>query len=121
MKKFESVPIGHLLQGQLMEGGQNKTWFSIILTDSRHAAIVKLLPTRKILIELICATLGRAMGLPIPEVALVQILPSTSLEQVNISESTFALASIDAKYPSFGTFTQDREIAPLMLSKNGVI
>lgn len=68
-----SIQVGRLLPGGTEVGeGSNKPVRSIAVTHSGEIVVIaKRLPLREIAVEVICATLGRAVGLPIPEPLLL--------------------------------------------------
>lgn len=67
------VVMGILLPGASEVGeGINKSQVGIVRTlTKQQKAYVKFIPVREIAVELLCAVLGRALGLPIPEPLLV--------------------------------------------------
>lgn len=53
--------------------GINETFVGLIQTTTeQHRAYIKVLSSRQLVNELVCSTLGRAVGLPIPEGFIVQ-------------------------------------------------
>lgn len=66
------------------EKGVNETFVGLIETATeRHRAYIKVLDSRQLINELICSTLGRAVGLPIPEGFIVRAT-STDLPESGI-------------------------------------
>lgn len=68
-----AIQIGILLPGGTEVGeGANKPLRAVAATHSGEVAVIaKRLPLREIAVEVICAALGRAAGLPIPEPLLL--------------------------------------------------
>lgn len=94
---MEMIRLGRLLPGAIPVGeGINcaKRGF-VQFQNSRETCIVKLLPIREICVELLCASLGRIVGLPIPEPAMA----------VGMDGSWWA-ASVDVGYPNLNHYVR---------------
>lgn len=88
---MQKVPIGRLLPGAKPVGdGINGALRSIVRCPAGNIlAITKFLPEREIAVEVICAVLGQALGLPVPDPILVFDETGTP-----------AFGSLDKGYPS---------------------
>jgi len=76
------VPVGKLLDKD--DRGVNETFIGFVdLPSARVRAYIKVMLGRQLMNELFATTLGRALGLPIPEGCLVRVRPS------DLPESTF--------------------------------
>jgi hypothetical protein len=75
---MEDLLIGALLPGAVAIHNQNinPVWRgNVTLGDIRRQMYVKAVEPRTLVVEVICALVGRALGLPIPRPALVQVNP----------------------------------------------
>ena len=92
---------------EVVDEGRNTVLFGTTNSDrGENPSIVKILAPRKLVIELCCATLGRAMSLPVPVPLIVHIVPSLN-QFLGLNKQCFALGSIDGKYPSYGSRFRD--------------
>lgn len=92
----------HLLIGTLLPGATaihneniNPVWRGNVIIDSyRRAMYVKCVDQRTLAVEVICAVLGRSLGLPMPRPALVMVPVNTIM---NIEQPTifFGSESVD--------------------------
>lgn len=86
------------------EKGVNETFVGLIQTSSDQLrAYIKVLDARQLVNELVCATLGRAVGLPVPEGFLVRAsasdLPASGILATHGGEALI-FASADVGRPS---------------------
>lgn len=75
---MDELLIGTLLPGAVIihNGNINPVWRgNVTLGEYRRQMYVKAVEPRTLAVEVICAVLGRALGLPIPRPALVQVNP----------------------------------------------
>jgi hypothetical protein len=80
-----------------------ETYTGIIKTneDGEIPAYIKLLDQYELMVECICAVLGKRLGLPIPQPFLVVVPHKILPEKISESEQyKFAFGSQDAAYPS---------------------
>lgn len=89
------IRIGRLLPGGTEIGeGANRPMRCVAVTDTGEiAVIVKRLPFREIAVEVVCAALGRAAGLPVPE-------PLILVDD----EKAWYYGSIDAQHPNLAQY-----------------
>jgi len=95
------------------ERGVNETYVGLIQTASEQIrAYIKVLGGKQLVNELICSTLGRAVGLPVPEGFLVRANASDLPESAALashSGDAQIFASSDAGFPSLKRrLAQDR-------------
>lgn len=77
---MEELLIGTLLPGAvpIQYENVNPVWRGHVRMDQfRRQMYVKLVDPRTLAVEVICAVVGRALGLPMPRPAIVQVLPNT--------------------------------------------
>ena len=88
---MEPIRLGALLPGSVLVGdGINRAQRGVARTARGDVpAIVKIVPPRELAVELLCAALGRHLGLPVPEPLLISV-PGAGL----------AFGSADAGHPS---------------------
>lgn len=102
-----AVPLVSVLPGAIgfSEGNVNDTYRGqVLLADQTvHAAIIKDLDARQLANELLVAVLGRALGLPVPDVALGRAHPddlaATKAPQLS-DASRVVFVSRDVKIPN---------------------
>lgn len=101
--------------------GVNETFVGLIETSTEHhRAYIKVLDSRQLVNELVCSTLGRAIGLPIPEGFIVRARSSDLPESANLANhqgEALIFACADVGHPSLKRrLAQDgNEYAQLLL------
>jgi len=103
-KKPAQIRVGRLLPGgQLVGSGSNQPWRGIAATvDGEVAVITKKISRREIAVEVICAALGRAAGLPVPEPLLL----------VDADEE-WHFASADVGHPNLSQLVNSKDASVL--------
>lgn len=94
---MDELLIGTLLPGAVPIHNQNinPVWRgNVTLGNIRRQMYVKAVEPRTLAVEVICAIIGRALGLPIPRPALVQVT-SRALPQAAVPTVFFGSESID--------------------------
>lgn len=79
--QIPQIELGNVVPGATLlapdEKGVNETFVGHIDANSgRHKAYIKVLPARQLVNELVAATIGRAVNLPIPQGYLLRARPS---------------------------------------------
>lgn len=108
---MEQVKVGLMLPGAYPFNDQNvnPTWKAHVKThESVVVAYIKKVSPRDLYVECVCATIGRALGLPIPMPMIVKVTHD-SLNEVPEGESVLAFGSEDAGYPSFRRYVKSEE------------
>jgi hypothetical protein len=91
----------------------DRVWTGMIHTTTvgQRKAFIKVLPPRKLLVELLAAVVGRAHDLPIPEPFLITV-QGHQLQKFPKPEARFwAFASLDSESPSLSRLTRDPAVA----------
>lgn len=94
---MDELLIGTLLPGAVPIDNHNinPVWRgNVQLSDVRRSMYVKAVEPRTLAVEVICAIVGRRIGLPIPRPALVQVT-SRSLPQATMPTLFFGSESVD--------------------------
>ena len=89
------------------EVDEEEVWKGTVKTSrGRCDVYLKLLPIRKTIAEAVCASVGRDIGLPIPEPYLIQVTPELLPESrvVQHGQIAFALRDVGATAHSFAHF-----------------
>ncbi len=104
---LETIGLATLSYGaQPVQEGVCETWKGTIYTSTGDPTIsfVKILPNRQLISEIVCALIGRAIGLKIPRPFLVKIdknvLPNSQIWVAGMA-SCFGYGSEDAGLPNF--------------------
>lgn len=94
---MDELLIGTVLPGAIAIHNENinPVWRANVVVDTgRQKMYVKQVCSRTLAVEVICAVVGRAIGLPIPRPALVQVRPGV-LEGINQTAVLFGSQSVD--------------------------
>lgn len=120
-KVLDIVELATMLPGaqKVDDKNLNPTWKAHVLTNSgTKTAFVKIVNSRKIFIECVCAIVGRNLGLPIPSPMIVQVKHEALGDVVPKDEFLLAFGSEDAGHPSFRRrMNKDSDEAMALLKK----
>ncbi|WP_325890884.1 HipA family kinase [Grimontia sp. NTOU-MAR1] len=107
MTNNSKIQLATLLPGAdlLTETTKNPVWKAPVklLNGDTTFVYLKLLEKRQLFIESLCAIIGRAVGIPIPEPLIVKVpasLVSSLTKCDGPTEDLYAFGSVDADYPS---------------------
>lgn len=120
---METVEVGLMLPGAkpFNDENVNPTWKAHVKThDSVIVAYVKRLSLRALYVECLCATIGRALKLPIPKPIIVKVTGS-NISDIPKGRSELAFGSEDAGYPSFRRFIENQEAIEKLASLDETI
>lgn len=116
---LEQVALATMLPGgqQIAESTRNKVWKThVALTDGTETvAFVKVVPSRDLFVECVCAALGRQLALPIPRPLIVKPTEE-ALKSAGLKAGTLAFGSEDAAHPSLHKFVQAESMLGLWQS-----
>lgn len=89
-----------------------RVWTGVIHTTTagQRKAFIKVLPQRKLLVELLAAVVGRAHDLPIPEPFLITVQGHQLQNFPHPKARLWAFASLDSESPSLSRLTRDAEL-----------
>lgn len=111
LSQIDTIGLATLSYGaQLVQEGVCETWKGTIYTESGpKISFVKILPDQQLISEIVCALIGRALGLTIPRPFLVkvprEVLPNTGKWVAGIT-SCLAYGSEDAGLHNFKRFVK---------------
>lgn len=111
---MEEIQFSVMLKGAkvIKDDEHSITWKTHVQLASREVTVayVKRIPIRKVFIESVCATLGRALGLPIPPPILVLISHEVLPEMVPKEQNWLAFGSKDTDLFSIKRYVHDDRV-----------
>ena len=108
---MKPISVGELLPGAkpFKDGNRNAVYHgNISIAGYEKKAFIKLLNPNKLFIECVCSTLGRELGLPIPEPFILKINDDDSVLP-NTAVGSFLFGADDGKHPSFRRFVTKQD------------